>query len=128
MENKIKVLIVEDDKFLRDLLAKKLTKVGFSVETADDGLSGFKKAQTGWPNIILLDLVLPGVDGFKIISLLKENSATDKIAIIILSNLNQQEDIDRAKALGVKDYLIKALHTPDEIVEKIKAVYYQNNE
>ncbi|KKS67406.1 MAG: Response regulator receiver domain protein [Parcubacteria group bacterium GW2011_GWC2_42_6] len=127
MENEIKVLIIEDDKFLRDLLSKKLEKVGFSVDTADDGLSGFKKAQTGWPNIILLDLVLPGVDGFEAVSLLKKDPITNKIAIIILSNLNQQEDIDKIKAMGVSDYLIKALHTPDEIVEKIKAVYHKKD-
>lgn len=119
----IKVLIIEDDKFLRDLLSRKLVREGFLVETALDGLSGFKTAQTGWPEIIVLDLVLPNVDGSKILSLLKENAITSSIPVIILSNLNQQEDIDKVKALGAVDYLIKALHTPDEIVARIRAAY-----
>lgn len=120
MEEKKKILIVEDDKFLRELVAKKLTAEGFDVQEAIDGESGVKKAKEIRPDIILLDLILPGIDGFEVLSRIKEDPATEMIPVIILSNLGQKEDIERGLKLGASDFLVKAKFTPSEIIEKIK--------
>ena len=115
-----KILIIEDDKFLRDLLVKKLTEENFSVVTAIDGEEGIKKIQEVNPSLILLDLILPGINGFEVLKKTKENPATKEIPVIVLSNLGQKEDIERAIELGSEDYLVKAHFTLDEIVGKVK--------
>jgi len=117
-----KILIVEDDSFLRGLMSQKLTSNGFEILQATDGEEAIKKASTQELDLILLDLVLPNIDGFEVLSQLKENSATSKIPVIILSNLGQKEDIDKGFKLGAADYLIKAHFTPNEIIEKIKTI------
>lgn len=116
------ILIVEDDKFLRELLVRKLETEGFEISAAVDGEEGIKKIQEELPQLVLLDLVLPGIDGFEILKQIKSNPKTDKISVIILSNLGQQEEVERGIRLGADDYLIKAHFTPDEIVEKSKKV------
>jgi DNA-binding response OmpR family regulator len=115
-----KVLIVEDDKFLIDLLSKKLIEEKFNVVTALDGEEGVKKISEENPGIILLDLILPGMNGFEVLKKTKENPASKDIPIIVLSNLGQKEDIERALKLGAQDYLVKAHFTLEEIVGKIK--------
>ncbi len=116
-----KILIIEDDKFLRELIVKKVTNEGFRVVRAIDGEEGIKKIKEEKPDLVLLDLILPGIDGFEVLSHMKEDPALSSIPVIILSNLGQKEDIDRAMKLGATDYLIKAHFTPGEIIEKIKA-------
>ena len=116
------ILIVEDDKFLRELIAKKLIKEGYDIFEAADGEEGVKKIKDEKPNLILLDLVLPGIDGFEVLSRMKEDPTLAKTPVIILSNLGQKEDIEKGLKLGAIDYLIKAHFTPGEIVEKIKSV------
>lgn len=115
-----KILIIEDDKFLRDLLFKKLTKENFSVVIAVDGEEGIKKVQEENADLVLLDLILPRINGFEVLKKAKESPATSEIPVIVISNLGQEEDVKRAIELGAKDYLIKAHFTLDEIVEKIK--------
>lgn len=117
-----KILIIEDDKFLRELIAKKLMKEGYDTVEAVDGEEGIKKIKEEKPDLILLDLILPGIDGFEVLSRAKEDPALSKIPVIILSNLGQREDIDKGLGLGAIDYLIKAHFTPGEIVEKIRSV------
>lgn len=114
-----KILIIEDDKFLRELIARKLEKEGYEALEAVDGEDGFKKIKTDKPDLILLDLILPGVDGFEVLSKTKEDITLAQIPVIILSNLGQKEDVDRGLKLGAIDYLIKAHFTPGEIIEKI---------
>lgn len=114
------ILIIEDDVFLSELMAKKLKDSGFKVIKAIDGQEGLEKAASLKPNLILLDLILPGMDGFEVLKRLKGNTATDSIPVIILSNLGQREDIERGFDLGAQDYLVKAQFTPDEIVERVK--------
>lgn len=114
------ILIIEDDKFLRELMAQKLIKEGYKIEEAVDGEEGIKKIEEVNPGLVLLDLILPGIDGFDVLSKAKQNPATAQIPIIILSNLGQREDIERGMKLGAADYLIKAHFTPGEIIEKIK--------
>ena len=114
------VLIIEDDVFLGDLMAKKLEDSGFKVVKAIDGQEGLEKAVTAKPNLILLDLILPGMDGFEVLKKIKDNPQSSSVPVIILSNLGQREDIERGFDLGAQDYLVKAQFTPDEIVERVK--------
>ena len=117
-----KVLVIEDDTFLRELIVQKLDKEGYEVTEALDGEEGVKQVKTQRPDIILLDLILPGVDGFEVLRQIKEDDATAKIPVLILSNLGQKEDIEKGMKLGAKDFLIKAHFTPGEIIEKIKKI------
>ena len=115
-----KILIIEDDKFLRELIARKLAKDEFEVSEAIDGEEGVKKIKEKKPDLILLDLILPGIDGFEVLSRMKEESTVASTPVIILSNLGQKEDIEKGLKMGAVDYLIKAHFTPGEIIEKIK--------
>jgi DNA-binding response OmpR family regulator len=117
-----KILIVEDDKFLRELIAKKLKNEGFDVVEAVDGEEGLKKIKEERPDLVLLDLILPGIDGFEVLARVKEDPNLAQIPVIILSNLGQREEVERGLKLGASDYLIKAHFTPGEIVEKIKNI------
>lgn len=117
-----KILIVEDDKFLRELISQKLLREGYEISEAVDGEKGLKMAKDEKPDLILLDLILPGLDGFEVLSKIKEDPAAAEIPVIILSNLGQKDDIERGLKLGAIDYLIKAHFTPGEIIEKVKNV------
>lgn len=119
------VLIVEDDEFLRQLVAQKLTQEGFNVIAAIDATEAFKSIHEKQPQVILLDLILPGMDGYEILDQLKKDPFTKSIPVIVLSNLGQREDIDKALKAGAGDYLIKANFTPGEIVEKVRSVLKQ---
>lgn len=114
------ILIIEDDKFLRELIAQKLIKEGYEISEAIDGDEGIKKIREEKPSLVLLDLILPGIDGFGVLSKMREDPALTQIPVIILSNLGQREDVERGLKLGAVDYLIKAHFTPAEIIEKVK--------
>jgi DNA-binding response OmpR family regulator len=116
------ILIVEDDKFLRELITQKLVKEGYDTLMAIDGEEGIKKVREGKPDLVLLDLILPGIDGFEVLSRMKEDENLAKIPVIILSNLGQREEIERGLKLGANDYMIKAHFTPREIIDKIKTI------
>jgi len=111
------ILIIEDDKFLRELIAQKLLKENYEISEAVDGEEGIKKIREEKP-----DLILPGIDGFEVLSRMKDSEEISSIPVIILSNLGQKEDVERGLNLGAKDYLIKAHFTPGEIIEKIKKI------
>ncbi|KKU80544.1 MAG: response regulator receiver domain protein (CheY-like) [Parcubacteria group bacterium GW2011_GWA1_47_8] len=116
------ILVVEDDKFLRELLVRKLLNEGFVVENAIEARVAFEILEKKKPSIILLDLILPGVSGFEILARIKEDPKLADVPVIILSNLGQKEDVDRAMALGAKDFMVKANFTLDEIVTKVRTV------
>ena len=113
------ILIVEDDEFLRSLTAKRLEKENYHIEVAIDGENAISVMETTRPDLILLDLLLPGKDGLEVLKKIRETEATKIIPVIIFSNLGQKEDIEKAKALGVDDFLIKANFTLDDVVSKI---------
>ena len=115
------VLIVEDDKFLSSLLSKKM-KQEFNVDIASNGAEAFNKIKEALPRLILLDLMLPDIDGFKILGILKKDERTKNIPVLILSNLGQKEDMERCLELGAAGYMIKAHFTPGEIVSKAKSL------
>jgi len=118
-----KILIIEDDKFLRELISKKLLKEGHTVNEAIDGEDGIKKTREDKPDLILLDLILPGIDGFEVLSQIKTDPSLATIPVIILSNLGQREDVEKGLKLGAVDYLIKAHFTPGGIIEKVNAAF-----
>lgn len=117
-----KVLIVEDDKFLSELISTKLTKEGFDIVLATDGESGLEQAVKEKPHIILLDIMLPGMSGFEVLQALKAHSDTSvaNIPVLILSNFGQESKVKQGLEMGAKDYLVKANFTTGEIVDKIK--------
>ena len=116
------ILIVEDDKFFRDLVSKKLEKNGFEMFLAADSKEALTILEEKKPSLIISDLILPGLDGFELITMVKKDEKTKHIPIIVLSNLGQKEEIERATTLGAIDFMVKVNFTPDEIVDKIKKV------
>lgn len=118
----VKILVVEDDKFLRELLIRKLENEGFIISVASEGKEAISKIKEELPQLILLDLILPGIDGFEVLKQIKEDDKTNKIPVIVLSNLGQREEVEKGLKLGAVDYLIKAHFTPDEIIGKIEDV------
>ena len=119
---KIKVLIVEDDTFLAGIYANKFEKEGFAVSLAADGELGLKLVKKEMPDIVLLDILLPKLDGFEVLEKLKADPALRAIPIVLLTNLGQKEDVDKGLKLGAADYLIKAHFMPAETVDKVKKV------
>lgn len=119
---KKKILIIEDDIFLRELISRKLALEGYDIKQASDGENGLKELKKQAPDLVLLDLILPGIDGFEVLMRVKKNSELAHIPVIILSNLGQREDIEKGLKLGAVDYLIKAHFTPREIIEKVKYI------
>jgi len=117
---KPKILLIEDDHFLSKIYQNRLTSEGFEVTIALEGEDGLAKIKSLAPDLILLDLVLPKKDGFEILSEMKMDQRLKKIPVIILSNLGQESDIEKGKALGAIDYLIKTDLPMDEVVKKIK--------
>jgi DNA-binding response OmpR family regulator len=118
----VTVLLVEDDSFLRDICAKKLSKEGFSVYEAVDGENALDILNEVSPDIVLLDIILPTIDGFGVLEKIRahKNDKVKKVPVIMLSNLGQKDDIEKAMAMGANNYLVKAHFTTEEIINKIK--------
>jgi len=115
-----RVLIIEDDQFLRDLATQKLRKEQLDVENAMDGEKGIALAESLIPNIVLLDILLPGIDGYEVLKRIRANPALQKTSIAMLSNFGQREDIEKALKMGADQFFVKANYTLDEIVEAVK--------
>lgn len=118
-----KIMIVEDDKFFRDLVSQKIKQDGFNVIEAQDARKGLEMLPVEMPSLILLDLILPGMDGFEFLEKIKADEKTKNIPVIILSNLGQKEEIERGIRLGAEDFLVKVNFTPDEVAEKIRETF-----
>lgn len=121
-KKKIHVLIVEDDSFLANIYKTKFEMEGFKVSVAENGELGLKEAKKKLPELILLDILLPKMDGFTVLEHLKEDEELKSIPVILLTNLGQKDDVDKGLKLGASDYLIKAHFKPSETVEKVKKV------
>lgn len=115
-----KILLAEDDKFLSIAMGDKLTREGFTVIHAVNGLEAVTKAKAEHPDLILLDIIMPQKTGFEVLAELKLDPATRAIPVIILSNLGQEADIKKARDLGAIDYLVKSDVEMKMVVEKIK--------
>jgi len=117
-----KILLVEDDPFLSEMYTTKLTADGFEVELASDGKEALKKISATKPDLVLLDIVLPKMDGFEVLETMKKDPAMSQIIVIALTNLGQKEEVEKGLALGADDYIIKAHYTPSEVVNKVRQI------
>lgn len=120
--NSSSILLIEDDTFLAGMYVTKLTMEGFQAELATDGKMGLEKAKKSKPDLILLDILMPKMNGFEVLEQLKKDQNLKKIPVILLTNLGQKTDVLKGLELGAEDYLIKAHFMPSEVVEKIKKV------
>ena len=121
-----KVLLVEDDKFMVRMYDARLSAEGFAVDTALNGDECLEKALTSKPDIILLDLMLPLMDGFTVLQRLKADEKTKNIPVIVFSNRSLQEDIVKAKELGAEDFLVKVSTPPEEVIRKINSIIHKS--
>ena len=117
---KKKALIIEDDKFLNKVLANKFRKEGFEVSQAVNGDEGIRRVIDERPDIVLLDIMLPGKDGFEVLTEIRANKHVKDTPVIIISNLGQGADIARAKDLGVEMYVLKTDMNLSDVVEHAK--------
>ncbi len=121
-----KILLVEDDPFLIDIYTRKLKKAGFETTVTEDGKKALEVLQQKTFELMILDIVLPEVDGWAILKEIKElkqkNKSLKNLKIIILSNLGQKEEVEKGLKLGATKYLIKAHFTPSQVVEEIKKI------
>jgi DNA-binding response OmpR family regulator len=116
-----KILVAEDDKFLANAYRVKLTKEGFDILLVSDGEEVLKSLQTFEPDIILLDLMMPKIDGFIVLQILRTTEKWKTVPVIITSNLGQKEDIEKGMKLGATDYIVKSDSSINDIVLKIRA-------
>jgi len=122
MADATRILLAEDDRFLRKAAESALVKRGYTVMTAADGDEALARARDGAPALILLDLIMPGRNGFDVLHELQADAATKRIPVIVLSNLGQEGDVHRALALGAVAYCIKANLSLQGLVRQVEEV------
>jgi len=117
-----KILIIEDDPFLSEMYAAKFIENGFEVEVSSDGKSGLAKIEDFRPDLVLLDIVLPKMDGFEMLKKVKEKEELKEIPVVLLTNLGQKNEVEKGIALGAEEYIIKAHFTPTAVVAKVNEI------
>ncbi len=117
------ILIIEDDLFIKELYQRQLSKAGFEVDTAEDGTRGLVKASEKSWSLILLDIMLPEINGLDVLRTLKSKPETKNIPVILLTNLGQDSLIKEAFDIGAEAYLIKSAYTPKQVVEEVKEFF-----
>lgn len=117
------MLVVEDDKFLLKILQMKFAAEGFDVRVAADGEEALRQLAAEAPSFIVLDLILPKFNGFEVLAAIKANPLFQHVPVVVLSNLGQDEDIQRAASLGAIDYLVKSSMSIFEVVQRVKDAY-----
>lgn len=118
-----KIFIVDDDKFLLDMYTFKFKEKGFDVVQAFGSVDALNKLKGGIvPDIMLLDVVMPTMDGFELLNIIKSEKLAPNAKVIVLSNLGQPTDVEKGRSLGANGYVIKASATPSEVVEKVMTV------
>lgn len=122
MAEKAKVLVVEDEEILLTALREELESGGYEVDGAADGEEGLEKVKSFKPDLILLDLVMPKMDGMEMLQKLKSDPQTRDILVVILTNLSDYEKISEALSLGAMDYLVKANYKLEDLLDKVKTV------
>jgi DNA-binding response OmpR family regulator len=116
----MKILIVDDDEFLLEMYALKFKEAGFELDVARTGKDAIDKAHTFVPDIVLLDIVLPEMDGYEVLQSMRREKEGKKMFIVMLTNLGQKDDAERSIRLGADDYVVKAHFTPSEVVRKVQ--------
>ncbi|MBI2625433.1 response regulator [Candidatus Parcubacteria bacterium] len=117
-----KILIVDDDSMIRDIYLRKFRESGFAVTVVADGPTAIQKIEEDPPDVVLLDLVMPQMDGFEVMREVAKRKLTKMPKLVLLTNLGQKEEIEQGLALGAQDYIIKAHLTPSEVVERVRTV------
>lgn len=117
-----KILIIEDDLFMSRMYHKIFTYENYEVETASNGEEGLAKVKEVKPEIILLDIMMPKMNGFQVLEAIKNDSEIRDIPVIMLSNLAGDQDVDEAKQKGASDYIVKSNYTPKQVIEMVKQV------
>jgi len=120
--NKKRILLIEDDPFLAEIYVTKFEEVGFEVYVLENGVLGVEKIGEEKPDIVLLDIVMPRIDGFELLRLIKEDPEIKNVPVVILSNLGEQENVEKGLELGAEAYLVKAHFTPTEVVARVKQI------
>jgi len=115
-----KILLIEDEELIIDLLSKKLIQENYEVTITRNGVEGLEKMREAKPDLILLDIVMPKMGGFEVMEEMHKDKDLKDIPVIIVSNSGQPVELDRAKELGVKDWLIKTEFDPLEVIDKVK--------
>lgn len=114
------ILVAEDDKFYAGVYRRKLTAEGYEVEVVENGQKAIESVKKRKPDLLLLDLIMPVMDGFSTLGELRKDDDSKDMQIVVMSNLGQDEDIKKAKDLGANDYFVKSNYSLQEIIEKIK--------
>lgn len=117
-----KILIIEDEVILGDMYITKFKSEGFEVFLARNGEDGIKISAKEKPDLILLDILMPGITGFGVLEKLKQNKETKNIPVLILTNLSDPPNIEKSFQLGAKEFLLKTDYTPQELVKKIEKI------
>ena len=117
-----KIMIVEDDRFLSSLMKARLEKEGFAVVQAFDGEEALQALKSTVPSLVILDLIMPKVTGFEVLQAISINPQVSKVPVVILTNLAQDSDIEKARALGAKEYFVKVKVSIDDLVGRIKTL------
>ena len=117
-----KILFIEDESVLQKAFGDVLQQKGYKILSALNGEIGLRMARSEKPDLILLDLILPRLHGFEILKKLKEDPETKEIPVIVLTNLEKMEDINKAIELGATTYLVKTEYKIEEVIEKIKKI------
>lgn len=128
MADKKTVYIIDDDQFLLDMYAIKFRESGYNVTTCArgaDALEAFAKGTN--PDVLLLDVVMPNLDGFQILEEIRSKKLIPNTTIVILSNLGQNEDIDKGMSFDIQGYIVKASSTPSEVVAKVGEIHNKNS-
>lgn len=116
----MKILLIEDDTFFQNFYALKLREQQFEVETASNGEEGMEKIKTCMPSIILLDMIMPRMDGFEVLATLQKDTILRNIPVLVFSTLGNEQDMEKAKQLGARDYVNKSFFDFDALLTKIK--------
>lgn len=114
-----KILLVEDEEIIIDLLQRKLSQEGYALKIARNGEEGLAVMKKEKPDLVLLDIVMPKLNGFEVMEEMQKDDCLKKIPVVIISNSGQAVELDRAKELGAKDWLIKTEFDPQEVIEKV---------
>lgn len=117
-----KILIIDDSESARRIYKNNLIMEGFFVIEASSGMDGIKRLREGIPDLIVLDLIMEDMDGYKFLQLIRVNPEWERIPVLVLSGRMTTTEIDRAVALGISDYLVKATTTPKRLAEKVKEI------
>ena len=118
-----KILFVDDDQHIVQLYSAVFSKAGFNFSTASNGLEAIEKAGTEKPDLLLLDIMLPDLNGLEVLKKLKQNPQTADITVWMLTNLPEQMNEETAQSYGATDYLVKSAYTPKQVVEKIESYF-----